>query len=99
MGDIPSTPRQKALVNFILETQEFARPFATTPDIPPERLAALREAFDRTMADPKFIADAKKTRLDVNPIGGAQMNKMVSELTHTPPDLVEEAKKVIETKF
>ena len=50
-----------------------ARPLAAPPEVPPERLTALRTAFDATMKDPKYIEDAERIGLDVNPLGGEEI--------------------------
>jgi tripartite-type tricarboxylate transporter receptor subunit TctC len=84
--------RKLAALRMILTTQTLARPFASTPDIPPERLAALREAFDSTVADPEFRAEAKRLGLDVNPVGWQRISAMLDEIYHLPPDLVALAK-------
>ena len=56
--------------------------------MPLERAAALRNAFDDTMKDPEYLAEAKQRRLDVNPMSGAAIEKIVAELYATPPDIV-----------
>jgi hypothetical protein len=69
------------------------RSFITTPGVPADRLAALRKAFDQTMADPEFLAEAKKINLDVKPLGHAELAAAAMEILSTPPDLIEKAKK------
>ena len=54
----------------------------------PERVAALRAAFDETMKDPAFLADAKKTALDVSPVSGAEVDAMIASLYATPKDVI-----------
>lgn len=99
VGDIPMNPRQKEMLRLILETQEMARPFAAPSGIPAERLEALRAAFDKTVKDPDFLADAHKSNLDVRPMQGMDMNKLIVDLYKTPPDVVEETKAAIEATF
>jgi hypothetical protein len=48
----------------------------------------LRKAFDATMKDPEFIADAKKSRIDLEPIGGAEVQKMVADMFNLSPALI-----------
>jgi tripartite-type tricarboxylate transporter receptor subunit TctC len=72
-----------------------ARPFAAPPGIPVARKAALRQAFDRTMADPEFITEIRGRGLDVDPVGGAAIDRLVAELYATPKDVVAETRKVV----
>jgi hypothetical protein len=57
-----------------------------------DRVAALRAAFDATMRDPAYLAEAKKRGLEVNPMSGAAIDKLIAALYETPPDLVAAAK-------
>ncbi len=85
-------PRKQAVLKMLVATQALARPFATGPDIPADRLAALRDAFARTTADPGFLAEAEKLGLDVNPVEGAKISKMLEEVYAMPQDVVEMAR-------
>jgi tripartite-type tricarboxylate transporter receptor subunit TctC len=69
-----------------------AWPFTAPPDLPMDRVAALRAAFDATMRDPAYLAEANKRGLEVNPMSGAAIDKLIAELYETPPDLVAAAK-------
>jgi tripartite-type tricarboxylate transporter receptor subunit TctC len=98
---LPDTPmliekagdaRKFAVLKMILTTQALARPFAAAPGMPPERLAALRNAFDSTVADPEFLAEAKRLGLDVNPVGWQKIDAMLKDIYELPPDLVALAK-------
>jgi tripartite-type tricarboxylate transporter receptor subunit TctC len=60
------------------------RPVFSTPNVPDDRTKALRDAFDATMKDPAFLEEAKKTGLDINPIGGAELQKIVADIIDTP---------------
>ena len=53
----------------------------------------MRKAFDETLKDPAFLADAEKSRLEVDPISGAEMEKMIKAAFETPKPLVQEASK------
>ena len=89
MPDLAKSPTQKQIVNLAVAPQAMARPFVTPPDVAPDRLKALQEAFDRTMVDPEFLADAQKSKLDVNPMTGAEITAMVRELYTTPKDVAQ----------
>jgi tripartite-type tricarboxylate transporter receptor subunit TctC len=72
----------------IFSRQVMARPFAAPPGIPAERAKALRDAFDATMKDPEFLAEAKKLDLEVRPVQGEKINALVSEIYSYPADVV-----------
>jgi hypothetical protein len=86
--DLATTPENKAALRLITSRQSIARPFAAPPGIPPERLAALRAAFDATMKDPQFLAEAKRLDLEVRPVNGAAVQKLIEEVYATPADVV-----------
>ena len=98
MLDLAKTPEEKQLLNLAVAPQTMARPFATTPDVPPERLKALQQAFDQTMKDPDFLADAGKLRLDVNPVTGPAIAEIVRKLYETPKGVVEATAKAVGAK-
>jgi tripartite-type tricarboxylate transporter receptor subunit TctC len=93
--DFAEDPKQHQVTELAAAPQEMARPFAAPPDLPSDRLAALRQAFDQTMKDPDFLADAAKSGLDVNPMSGEALNSLVTKLYETPQDIVKEAARVM----
>lgn len=88
-------PDQLQVLKFILSSQAMARPYAAPPGIPENRKQALRAAFDATMTDAQFLADAQKTKLDVNPTKGAELDRIVAEMYATPKEIVEKTKHAI----
>ena len=64
------------------------RPYVVGPGTPKDRVQLLRKAFDATMKDPEFIGDAKKSRIDLEPIGGAEVQKMVADMFNLSPALI-----------
>jgi tripartite-type tricarboxylate transporter receptor subunit TctC len=76
----------------------FGRPYMAPPDVPKDRVAALRKAFDETMKDPAFLAAAKKARMTVNPTPGVETQKLVAKYAATAPAVVERARKLIGLK-
>jgi tripartite-type tricarboxylate transporter receptor subunit TctC len=86
--DMAKTPQDKAALKLIISRQSIARPFAAPPGLPAERVQALRAAFDATMKDPEFLAEAKRLDLEVRPVGGADVEKLIKEIYASPPDVV-----------
>jgi tripartite-type tricarboxylate transporter receptor subunit TctC len=71
------------------------RPFAGPPGIPDDRKRALRKAMEDTLKDPDFLADAKKRKMDVSPVSGEEIEKLVAEVYRTPKDVVAEVRAAI----
>jgi len=93
--DLTKDNEKLQILKLILAAQEMARPFAAPPDIPRDRAAALIAAFDATMKDAEYLADAKKSRIDVNPVSGGDIDKLLAELYATPKDVIQKASQAI----
>jgi tripartite-type tricarboxylate transporter receptor subunit TctC len=94
-SDFVKTADQRQILDFVKASQIMARPFAAPPAIPPARQAILRRAFDATMKDPGFLADAQKVRLDIDPVTGAEIDTLVAKLYAAPKRVIAEATKAI----
>lgn len=70
-------------------------PFVLPPGVPPERIAALRTAFMETMKDPRFIEDAKRIGIDVNPLGGAEIGEIIRDIDKADLAAIESLKKIL----
>jgi tripartite-type tricarboxylate transporter receptor subunit TctC len=88
-------PDQKDVVEFLTAGTPFARALAVGPDVPADRVAALRTAFDDLMKDQAFLADAKKRKLDIDPRNAREAQAMVEKIAHASPELVARVKKAI----
>jgi tripartite-type tricarboxylate transporter receptor subunit TctC len=86
--DLVRDPQQLAALKLLVSRQAIARPFAAPPEVPAERVAALRRAFDAVMHDPDFVAEARKLGLEVRPFGGDDVQKLVAEISVSPADVV-----------
>jgi tripartite-type tricarboxylate transporter receptor subunit TctC len=86
--DLTKDPQQAAALKLIFGRQSMARPYAAPPDLPPERVAALRKAFDDTMKDPAFLEETQKTDLEVQPVSGAAVQALVADIYRSSPDVV-----------
>jgi tripartite-type tricarboxylate transporter receptor subunit TctC len=90
-SELVKDPEQLQILKLLLTTQEMARPFAAPPDIPADRKAALIAAFEKTMQDPEFLAEAQKLSMDVNPLDAKTMDQLLAELYATPKSVLEKA--------
>jgi tripartite-type tricarboxylate transporter receptor subunit TctC len=93
--DMAKTEEQRQILKLILTSQETARPFAAPPGVPADRAAALRAAFDATMKDPEFLAEAKKLNLDINPLSGTAITRLLTELYAMPKSAIEKAAQAV----
>jgi len=90
--DFAKTDEQRAILRMVFARQVMGRPYVAPPNVPAERIAALREAFTATMQDKDFLAEANKTQLEVNPVSGEDVEKLVKDVYATPADIVAKAK-------
>ena len=95
-ADLAANADDRNLIEFVLSGCALGRPLATTPDVPADRVAALRAAFDRTVKDPEFLAEAKSLNFDVDPLRGLDMQNTVAHILATPADVVRRAKHLLE---
>jgi tripartite-type tricarboxylate transporter receptor subunit TctC len=95
MSDLGKTDEQKLVMRVLSSPVSLGRPYLTTPDVPPERVAALRKAFDETMKDPAFLAEAEKLKFDLRPMGADETARVVRETVDAPPDVIAKAKAAI----
>src|SRR5580692_6754567 len=96
VADLAGSPDDRRLIDLVLSGGALGRPLATTPDVPPERVAALRAAFDETMKDAEFLAEAKALHFDVDPIRGVDLQTTVERILSAPPDVTRRAKHLLE---
>lgn len=92
--DLPASPQDKAAMRLITSRQAIARPYTAPPGVPPERVKALRDAFDATMKDPDFVKEATRLALEVRPVNGADVDKLIREVYASPPDVVKRAAEI-----
>ena len=91
--ELPNVPLMRKLakndadrqaLNLMYVRQEYQRPYIAPPGLPAIRVKTLRTAFNATMKDPAYLADAKKRRLDVDPLRGEEIDALIAEVYKTP---------------
>lgn len=92
--DLVKDPNQHKALEFIYAGQVIGRPFIAPPDLPPAILKTLRAAFDATVKDPEFLKEAEKQKLDIDPVSGAELEKVVRGVYDTPKNIIELVKSV-----
>ena len=98
MLDLAKTDADRQALLLGLARLEFGRPFFVPPGVPAERLEALRRAFDATMKDPAFLAEADKLKLDIDPLTGEQVAELVAQVSKTPADIAARVRTALEPK-
>jgi len=94
-SDFAKTTEQKQILEFALVNEILARPFVAPPGIPEDRKAILRAAFDATLKDPAFLADANKTMIDIDPVNAKEAEEVVASLYALPKDVIQKAARAI----
>jgi len=89
--DQATDPDDKRLIELLFFPQEMGRPFVMPPETPKELVNTIRRAFDETMKDPAFLAEAEKGLLDVDPLTGEEMEHILRQAYATPKPLVQRA--------
>jgi tripartite-type tricarboxylate transporter receptor subunit TctC len=93
--DLAKNEDDRAVLRLLSVSPEIGRPIFTTPGVPPERVKALRDAFDRMVKDPAFIAQAKKEHFEIDPVAGEEMQKIVADVVATPKPIAERLAKIV----
>jgi tripartite-type tricarboxylate transporter receptor subunit TctC len=96
MTDLATNEEDRAALRLMSAPPTIGRPVFAPPGIPAERLQALRQAFDETMKDPAFLAEAKLEGLDIEPVNGADLQKIVSDILDSPASVRDRLSKIIE---
>lgn len=101
LRDVPlitrfANPEQLQILSLLIASQAMARPFLAPPGLPEDRRQALRTAFDQTMQDPQFLADAARAGLNVHPMTGAAIDALLERLYATPRELAAKAARAIQ---
>ncbi len=96
--DLTADPTLRAALKLIVSRQSIARPFAAPPGLPADRLALLRKAFDDTMRDPNFLAEAQKLDLEARPVGGDAVETLIRDIYASPPEAIRIATEAIQNK-
>lgn len=104
IGDVPSifdyvkTDADRAAVKLVVARLEYGRPYFLPPGVPADRVAALRQAFDATVKDPAFLADAAREKIDIDPLSGEEVQTLIEEVSHTPAAVVERVRQALANK-
>jgi tripartite-type tricarboxylate transporter receptor subunit TctC len=106
-ADLPDVPlwtelaqneTQRRVLDVLSGDAAVGRPILTAPEVPPERVKALRQAFDDTLADPQFIAAARQANMYFNPMRGEELQQIVARIVSQPADVMAMVKEALGSK-
>jgi tripartite-type tricarboxylate transporter receptor subunit TctC len=86
---------ERQVLDYLYAGQDIGRPFVAPPDLPPERLKMLRDAFNATMKDPEFVAEVKRSKFDLDPEDGAHLEALIKKLYATPKAVIDRVSRLI----
>jgi len=93
--ELAAAEADRALLRFYAVKFSMTRPLMAPPEVPAERLAALRAAFDATMTDPQFLEETQRIGLDLSPLGGDGITKLITQVQATPQDVVDRLRELL----
>ena len=93
--ELTNVEKDRNVLKLMAATSDIGRAFLTTPDVPKERLAALRASFERMTKAPSFLEDAKRRKLGVDPMGGEELQALMVDVATQPDDVIEAMKKAV----
>lgn len=95
MQELVSDPKAKKIIEFASAGAAIGRALLAPPNLPADRLQALRDAFDKMVKDPEFLATAEKRKLEIDPTPGVEVQRIANEILTAPPEIVEGAAKAM----
>ena len=93
MGARPQR-RGEVVLRIVANATEVGKMVLSTPDTPAERITALRRAFDATMQDPAFVGELKAQRVELGPMPGEELQKLVAEVGTVSPDIIDKVRAI-----
>ncbi len=95
LSDLAKNEEQRQIMTLVSSPSALGQPYFLPPGVPAERVALMREAFATTMADPAFLADAERAKVEIMPVRGEEIQKIVEAVSSTPADIVNKARQAL----
>ena len=93
------TDEQKTMLELFFAQEVFGRPYVVAPEVPKDRVTALRKAFAETLSDPELKTEAKKANLEVDPVSGEEVQQLIARVYSAPKDTIAKLKKALQTAY
>ena len=94
--DFARTDEAREIMDLYFSHTTFGRPYLVAPEVPAERVEALRAAFMATMTDPAFVAEARKAGLDIDAVDGREVQRLIGKIYSAPPELLAKVKQALQ---
>ena len=95
MHELATNPEDRQLLEFLSASVSIARPLIASPGVPPERIAALRKAFDEAVRSPELLAETARMDMDISPLGGAESQRISDAIVNAAPAVVARARAIM----
>jgi hypothetical protein len=92
---MPENPLDRQVLEILYARDETGRPFFGPPGVPADRLKVLRASFVAMIADPQFVAEAKKLNLSINPVTADELEQLTQNLSRISPEAAERARRIL----
>jgi tripartite-type tricarboxylate transporter receptor subunit TctC len=96
VGDLATTPEQRDLLTVLNASTELGRPLIVAKEVPADRVKMLRSAFQATLSDPAFLAEAQAQSLPLDPVSGEEAETVINGIYSASPELARKVKDVLE---
>ena len=96
LKELAKNDEDRKVLDLVMSGTEFGRPLALTPDVPSDRVKAMRDAFAATMSDPGFMGEAAKLNIEIEPVQGEHLQSLARQLIDLPKPLALRAKAIVE---
>jgi tripartite-type tricarboxylate transporter receptor subunit TctC len=93
-AEVAGAPEQATILRTVSSASEIGKFILTTRDVPAERVAALRTAFDAAVRDPEFLSEAANLRIEIDPLSGVELEVIVHETQNIPTSVIEKVKAI-----
>jgi tripartite-type tricarboxylate transporter receptor subunit TctC len=93
--DLVSSPKHKRMFEIVFTDQVMGRPFVVAPGVPADRVAVLRAAFDATMKDETFLAEARQQKMEIDPVSGPEINALLERVYTAPPAVIARIRELV----
>ena len=96
--EFAKTDEQRRILDLVYSQTVFGRPYVVAPEVPNERVGILRQAFMAAIRDPELRAEAERIKVDIDAIGGDELQAAIAKIYTTPSDILEKAKQAMAAK-
>jgi len=98
LTDLAAGEEDRAVLKLLSAPSAIGHPLTTSPGVPADRVKALRDAFDATLQDPAFLDEARRAKLEIDPVGGVELTRIAAEILSSPKPIRDKLASIILTR-